>query len=77
MKNSEKQHIFAILTLCIVGLIMLAVANPSANPVIIHWPSEALRGVIASFGGIFIWIGFIYALVRISFLSEEKKKQVC
>ena len=74
MKNSETRHIVTILTFCIIGLIMITIANPNANPIIIYWQSEALQGLTAAFGGIFIWIGFVYALAKICFLSEERQR---
>ena len=74
MKNPEKRHVAAILFFYIGGLIMLAVGNPNANPASFHWQSQILQGLIAGLGGIFVCIGFVYALIRAIFLPEEKQK---
>ena len=73
MKNPEKRHIASVLTFCMVGFMMLTVANPIANPAIFQRKNEALQGITAAFGGIFVWVGLLYASARMFFLSEDGK----
>jgi hypothetical protein len=76
MKNLKNLHITAILTLCIIGVIMIAIAQPDANPIVIYWKNEALQVLTGTFGRIFIFMGFIYALRRLFFILEENKESL-
>jgi hypothetical protein len=76
MKNPESKAIILAIAFCAVGFIMLAVANPQANPVIINWESEAWQGITGGFGGIFVYTGFILSLARMFFISQRGSQNV-